>query len=723
MLHQNTDIEIPNASAYRNKRIVYLCILLAGLLANIINSIFHLTNKPEFPILSFVGALLIIIACILLIIQTEAWKRTVSDFYAKKHEEFLDNAAREHGNFIADITHKIRTPLSNILNMNEMILREDINDYIENFAIGIHDSGYNLLAVLNESLDFSDIDLNNTDIKPLEYDISSLINDCYFLVAQRADKKGLKVTVENDASLPRLLFGDDIRIRQVITILLDNAIKFTEVGSIEFKIKYRRLDTDNICLTFSIKDTGKGITPETLHEMRDYFNSNDSAALPASGCIKDGLSTVKKLVDNMNGSIGVDSQKGDGSIFTVEWNQKVISNEAIGSFKERLQMANHANLAYKEGFRAPDAKVLVVDDMEINLQIFCDLLEKTEIQIDTASGGLEAISCASRKKYDVIFVDHMMPEMDGIETMKRLKEIDNIKCRNVPIIALTANAVRGARSEYIGNGFNDYLSKPIDTVRLESALMRYLPSALMLPPSEEEAHKSHHDSKVRTEASEASAASTAAPARKPAAKQKDEYDVDEVIANLHKVPGLNIRQAIESAGGEKILVRITKTYVDTLPQNAQKIEELFNEGNINDYTIQVHALKSTSRLIGALDLSQLAAQLEQCGKNNDIETIKTETPHLLSMYRSLEAPLKDCYPKAQADEDSRPPIEEALLKDALRTISECMETFDFDTTDAVISQLDNYRVPSDFEADYSTLKELITAVERDQIIDLLKKYV
>ncbi len=387
--------------------------------------------------------------------------------------ERAETADRAKSNFLAKMSHEIRTPINAILGLNEVILRESGERETVSYAEDIQTAGKTLLALINDILDFTKVEEGKMEILPTQYELGSVINDLVNMIRSRAEEKGLNFHVFVDETTPHVLFGDEIRIRQCALNLLTNAVKYTEKGSVTLTVGYEELSTEKILLKFCVADTGIGLKQADMDRLCSPFarlEESRNRTIEGTGL---GLSITKQLLSLMGGSLKVDSIYGEGSEFSFAIEQPVVKWWPIGEFTGRFRTDEAPAAARRESFHAPDARVLVVDDVPVNLTVVRGLLKKTQVAVDTATSGAEAIKMAAARRYDAIFIDHMMPGMDGIETLREMKKFP--WGSDTVFIALTANAISGSRKRYIDAGFSDYLSKPVDGEKLEETLLKYLP--------------------------------------------------------------------------------------------------------------------------------------------------------------------------------------------------------------------------------------------------------
>ena len=402
------------------------------------------------------------------------WVQAVETERIKEEAKVAEKANRAKSIFLANMSHEIRTPMNAIIGMDEMILREASNKSIEKYALDIHSAGRTLLSIINNILDLSKIESGKMELNPVEYGFSSVLNDLVNMTMKKAEDKGLEYRLEASPDIPSVLWGDEIRIRQIMLNLINNAIKYTHDGSVRIAVSF---DRDVKKLKISVTDTGIGIRPEDMGKLFDSFqrlDENKNRSIEGTGL---GLNIAKQLASMMGGDIEVTSEYGKGSTFTATMVQKIINPEPIGNFVENLAKVQKEREAYKPSLIAPDAHILVVDDSDMNLTVIKGLLKRTKIQVVTAESGDECIDQLEKQAFHIVLLDQMMPGKTGIETLKIIRE--RHLADSTPIIALTADAVMEAREAYLKEGFTDYLSKPIIYQELETMLRKYLDDSLL----------------------------------------------------------------------------------------------------------------------------------------------------------------------------------------------------------------------------------------------------
>ena len=852
-----------------------------------------------------------------------------------RQKQIADQANKAKSSFLANMSHEIRTPINAVLGMDEMILREAREKDILSYAMDIQTAGRTLLSLINDILDFSKIEEGRMEILPTQYELSSVINDLINMVRDRAEKKGLKLNVQVDREIPHLLYGDEIRIKQIALNLLTNAVKYTEKGEVTIAVSFEKNSDDEIGLSFRVADTGIGMKEEDMVRLFSPFSRIEekrNRSIEGTGL---GMSIVKQLLALMDSQLEVKSVYGEGSEFSFVIRQKVIKWEPMGDYAIRFNSQVQEREAYQELFHAPSARLLVVDDTEVNLVVIRNLLKRTQVKIDTVTSGKEALALAKEVHYDIVFLDHMMPEWDGIETLHKMKE-ETDQAGTVYVI-LTANAVSGAREGYLAEGFDDYMSKPVDGIRLEEMLRKYLPADKLIKveqsvstakesvgasqngtesqrnlQSQEESHagstdrltkemmvalshtvdaKDHftngHSSRVAAYSAEIARRMGKSPEEQKkiyeigllhdvgkigisediinkkerlteeefnkikehtvigfdilkgitdlpmlamgARSHHERYDgsgypdglkgeeipevariicvadcydamtstrtysnpkpqelvraeivrcsgthfdpqiaqimismIDddtnyimnergggavwkgkELIWNekeendgpdgegesrddtkhipdwLREISELDVNQGIINCGSEDSLMSVLEVFHQTAEIKADEIENYYSEGDLNNYTIKVHALKSSARIVGALELSNLARDLEMAGKAGDLEVLHRDTGTLLKMYRELNEKLSpmDIVTKELLELPREQWIE------VLQMIREAAERMDFGEIEAIFHELRDYVLASEDEKAVKEMEGMLLQLDFEGISTLTESLI
>ncbi len=612
---------------------------------------------------------------------------------AQKEQELrnqieVERAANEaKSTFLSNMSHEIRTPINAVLGMNEMILRESGEERILEYARNISNAGNTLLGLINDILDFSKIEAGKMELVSANYSISSLLNDLYVMIMPKAKDKDLELVFNVDPMIPDELYGDEIRIRQIILNILNNAVKYTKEGGVRVEVLRQPVSDEYVELEFHIKDTGIGIKEEDLDKLFTPFQrieENRNRAIEGTGL---GMNITLRLLKLMDSELEVDSVYGEGSDFHFKIRQRVIDPNPIGNFEERAKEIAASQKLHKESFIAPEAKVLVVDDTPMNITVFVSLLKRTQIQIDAAESGEESIYLARNKKYDIIFLDHRMPKMDGSEAMKLIKSDKDGMNRDTPIIILTANAIAGMKEKFLSEGFDGYLSKPIDPDSLESMIQEFLGKDKITqiePGNDNNQKKCSLPSRIRD------------------------------------IEGLNVKAGLSASGGEETYMRVLREFAENSRDVIDRLNSDISHNDFRDYIIKVHALKSSARLAGALELSRQAEKLELAGDHGNYDMIRKESSELLKSYYLIADNIFKAIDE-NSDDARLPEISDGELKEAYEAIREFVAAFDFDSADSIMISLQKYRIPEERRQGFDELKSLMNAVDRDRIVELLIK--
>ncbi len=511
-------------------------------------------------------------------------------------------ANRAKSNFLARMSHEIRTPINTMLGMNEMIVREAISEDVAVYAGNIREAGRSLLSIINDILDFSKIESGKMEIIPVKYEVSSVIHDVVNMIEFKAQEKGLKFILEADEKLPTKLFGDDVRIRQIILNLLSNAVKYTNEGKVILRMSGKKKEKGMYILHVEVEDTGIGIRKEDEGKIFNSFQRLEETKnrnIEGTGL---GMSITTSFLRMMDSELGLESKYGEGSRFYFDLEQEIIDEAPIGSVEHIFTQHKESRMREGCSFEAPQAQVLVVDDNLMNLEVFTGLLKHTQMHIQTVDSGKEALKQVKLHEYDVIFMDHMMPEMDGIETFHELRRMweetpELLKTKkDTPVVILTANAIYGAKESYLQEGFCDYLSKPIDYQQLEEVIVKCLP-------------------KEKVEFVE----------RSVPVEEGDIFDLmekklsleDEKFRELEKT-GIDLEAGLKNMGGSiETYDEILTIYFEELSEKLGRIRKNGTLGDMKAYSVDVHSLKSTSASIGALKLSEMAKEHEMRSRQDD----------------------------------------------------------------------------------------------------------
>ncbi len=630
----------------------------------------------------------------------------------REAKEDAEMANKAKSNFLAQMSHEIRTPINAVLGMDEMILRESSEPDIKAYAYDIYNAGNTLLSLINDILDSSKIESGKMEIVPVEYELSGLIRDLTNMISQRAQAKDLKLEVEADPDLPKVLFGDDVRIRQVVTNILTNAVKYTNTGTVWLRFGGSR-EGDKLNLHVEVEDTGIGIKAEDLPKLFEAYQRIEEGRnrkIEGTGL---GMNITVQLLRLMGSHLEVTSIYGKGSKFYFDLTQGIVDGSAMGNFN-RMANGTDAFAVEDRGFTAPDAKVLVVDDNSMNRKVFRSLLKRLKVQVDEASGGMEALAKVEMNHYDFIFMDHMMPEMDGVETMKRMRGMEC--CNGIPIYVLTANAVTGAREEYMKMGFDGFIAKPVAADKLEEALREALPDDMKKPLTEEE---------------------------KKAMEETTRGKSNPLPDELPDVDGLDWNYAWLHLPSMEMLKDGVQSFYDILELQADKLQEFYDEiaamagadtggagvasdapgGFMDQYRIQVHGMKSAAATIGIVPLAGAAKILEFAALAGRADIVLSVHPTFINEWRSYGEKLRGVFGLG-ADEENAADKEtgdKALLGTMLDMLAPAMEDLDIDTADEIMLRMKDFTYGPEIDEKIKKLGGAVKNLDEDMAGSIMEE--
>ncbi|MBQ9334222.1 MAG: PocR ligand-binding domain-containing protein [Lachnospiraceae bacterium] len=731
-----------------------------------------------------------------------------------KANEELERAAKMQSDFLANMSHEIRTPMNAVIGFAEMALREDLSETAADYIRQIKNSGNSLLAIINDILDYSKIEAGKMDLIPVEYEPLSLIDDVANIIMTRLVDKDVELILDINPNIPTALYGDTVRLRQILINLCNNATKFTNEGYVRLSVDYEWAGYESVLLKCSVIDTGIGIKEVDLDKIFHSFQQVDSKRnrnIEGTGL---GLSICKMLLDIMDGNLSVESVYGEGSTFSFEVPQKVVVSlpsvtiddpenvylgaaldganvqqsfvsdaEKLGvnvrifndydnrerdlkewakqagdgsqlfffldqkyfdpdtltgindelnitpvvisdTFADTRELSEYTQLRFIRkpisvlnlgnlindsdithvnfeagpeeiyNFTAEDANMLVVDDNIVNLTVAQGLLEPLKAKVDIATGGEEAIHMMEHKQYDIVFMDHMMPELDGVDTTRIIRRTMP-QYKDVPIIALTANAVSEARELFKQEGMDGFIAKPVEVRVLVDTVRKFLPPEKIRRgrrPGEEAAN-------TNTVSSE------------------DKYPV---------IAELDTHTAIDMLGSKELYMNILRSYYSVIDTKANAIREYYEKADWSQYAIEVHALKSSSRQIGAMELGELAYKLEIAGKELDIATIAGNNAQLLNTYLALKDKLSYLFEEnAGSDTESNATKPEARMED-LRSLFGKMrvaiDDLDMDMMEDVIAEMDKFSYSEFWQTKFDSLKAAVDRLDVDSCIEILDNW-
>lgn len=583
------------------------------------------------------------------------------------------NSARDI--FLSNMSHELRTPINTILGLNELIIRESKDEVIKGYALDIRQASNILLTLVSDILDFTKLEAGQMELVKGIYDISSLLNDLINGISLQMRKKKLELKLDVAEDIPHKMVGDEIHIRQILANLLSNAVKYTDQGNITLRLGWQQLSEKTVELSFAVEDTGIGIKKKDIPKLFNAFQRMNTIARNKNDRTGLGLAITKRLVEKMGGNLDVQSVYGKGSVFSFKVVQNVAEWTPLGNFEKQYRKSLRSTESCRQKFIAPMGKILVVDDNAMNLAVAQGLLKQTRLQVDVASSGEECLELVKHKKYHLICMDHMMPGMDGVETLHALQELEGNPVQDVPVIALTANAVAGARELYLNEGFQDYLTKPIDADKFENMLIEYLPDEVVYMTQGQ-----NIEMELEYERQDAELSS-------------------DIRENQLYMIGFHVRNGLKYMGGDtELYSKVLHDFHQVLEEKEEALRGFLKNEDMPGYAIVVHSLKGNARNLGADELADEAFELEKMSKAGRLEDVEVRSPILFNMMKNMQRGLKAYLDSQDQGLDVKQAMEAEELKEiteeewkhALEELAEKLDDFDGDSACELIRELKRY---------------------------------
>ena len=571
---------------------------------------------------------------------------------AKEEAEYANKAKSR---FLANMSHEIRTPINAVLGMDEMILRESNEKEIRDYAADIYSAGNTLLALINDILDSSKIESGKMELVDVEYELKELIRNLVNMICRKAQDKDLVLKTEVDESLPSVLYGDDVRVRQVVTNILTNAVKYTHEGGVTLRVS-GSAEGEELTLHIEVEDTGIGIKEEDIPKLFEAYQRIEEGRnrnIEGTGL---GMNITVQLLKLMGSELKVESTYGRGSRFYFDIKQKIVDHTPMGSIERG---AGDEDIRFRGSFTVPDAKVLVVDDNALNLRVFKSLIKHLNMQVSEAASGAESLKLAEKTRFDMVFLDHMMPDMDGVETLHHMRKIEGYD--KIPIYMLTANALSGVKEQYLSEGFDGFIAKPIVSEKLEQAIKEKLPEDMIKPYTESAAEPSH--------SFETSIDKT---------DDEDEYEYP-------TISGLDWDYAKLHLPDHEFLMDTIRDFYNSIDISADMLNGMRDD--LNAYRIKVHSMKSSAAIIGIVPLAGMAATLEKAAADGDVTVIEKLHDVFIAQWHSYKDKLKELIPE---DEGERPAGDNAVLLTHIESMDKAVDEYDVNEAEEIFKKIDEY---------------------------------
>lgn len=636
------------------------------------------------------------IGYIIIVTDLSERMKTVQKLEEAKRE--AENANQAKSTFLANMSHEIRTPMNAIIGFSELVLKMDISDEVRAHVEDIKWSSHNLLAIINDILDISKIESGKMELVPGKYYMAGLLKDVSLIITGQAMAKGLSFQMKVDNTIPNRLYGDKVRIRGILINILNNAVKYTKEGSVTFEVSVIEKNAEKVKLEFKVSDTGVGIRPEEQKSLFKSFEQLDRKVhygIEGSGL---GLAISNGYVTLMGGEIKVSSVYGKGSVFTVILEQEIVDPAPMDeAYSHEEEQKNGSTLGTMQ---ISGVQVLVVDDNMVNLRVADGILNSYGLLVDTASSGKEAIELCRKKKYQLIFMDQMMPELDGVETMKQIRAENQYYATGgeSKIIVLTADAISGARKQLMEQGFDEYLGKPMNLKQIERLFVRFLPPEKIEVQITDK--KKDDSQKAKTE------------------------DISYIKGVLS---GVEIEKGISNCGGDMSdYLKVLKIAYDYGEKQLEELERMQKQQDYENYTIKIHSMKSTTMNMGAVELSNMAKAQEMAGREGNYSYIDEHMKPFLAEYRILLGKIEEVlrhYDMIEEAPQEAECLEEEMILRILQSIYQYVDNFDFSKVFEILEEVKKYKIPEEYRKVFEQIGIWMDELAVDEIRELIEKTV